>query len=228
MKCRWLINANWFCVLCRLTTNSRTSFDRRHFCSEWRSSRRVSAQYVVFSKIDEAAKARTLEEDQEHLDHSTWIRSTREFHDNSWKYRSLSCECSDVFLSTTLIFVNQRLEMIDRVRHWWKCVQRLCSFRQTFSRCHHDRSSLICEEKVSRRRSKSCFVEDRLRFELRWDEKEEKKRKKTRRKKCRKKKKRKKRKKKKKKKKNDDVNDNDEKNHDVEVRIVQIVVNKQL
>jgi hypothetical protein len=43
----------------------------------------VNAQNAVSSKIDEAAKARTLEREEESLRRSTSIRSIREFHENS-------------------------------------------------------------------------------------------------------------------------------------------------
>jgi hypothetical protein len=127
MKCEWLIIANWFCVLCRLATNSRADFDRRHFCSKQRTSCRVNAQDVFSSEIDETTKTRTLEKEKRSLRRSTSTRSNREFFENSWKYRSLNRKYFDVFLSTTLIFLNRRLEAIDRARYWWKCVRCLRS-----------------------------------------------------------------------------------------------------
>ncbi len=172
MTCRWLITADWFCVLCRFATNSRADHDCRHLRSEWRSSRRVNAQDAVSSKINEAARARTLEREEESLCHSTSIRSTREFHENSRRYRSLNCKCFDVLWSTTLIFLDRRLEALDRAWYRWKCVRCSRSFAQALSRRHHDRSSSLCEEKVSRRRSKSCFVWDRIRFEFCWEKEE--------------------------------------------------------
>jgi hypothetical protein len=45
--------------------------------------------------------------------------------------------------------------------------------RSTSSRRHHDRFSSLCEEEVSRRRSKSCLVEDRIRLEFCREEEEE-------------------------------------------------------
>ncbi len=96
MTCRWLIIADWFCVLCRLATNSLADHDCRHLRSEWRSSRRVNAQDAVSSKIDEAARARTFEREEKSSRRSTSARSTREFHENSWRYRSLSDKCFDV------------------------------------------------------------------------------------------------------------------------------------
>jgi hypothetical protein len=97
MTCRWLIIANWFCVLCRLATNFRANHDCRHLRSEWRSPRRVNAQDAVSSKIDEAARTRALEREEKSSRRSTSARSTREFHENSWKYRSLNDKCFDVF-----------------------------------------------------------------------------------------------------------------------------------
>jgi hypothetical protein len=174
MTCRWLITADWFCVLCRFATNSRADHDCRHLRSEWRSSRRVSAQDAVSSKIDETARARKFEWEKRSFRRSTSIRSTREFHENLWKYRSLSCKCFDVFWSTTLIFLNRRLEAFDRAWYRWECVRCLRSLTQTSSRRHHDRFSFFCEEKATRWRSKSCFVWDRIRFEFCWKEEEEK------------------------------------------------------
>jgi hypothetical protein len=43
----------------------------------------MNTQNVVSSKIDETAKARTLEREEESLRRSTSIQSTREFHENS-------------------------------------------------------------------------------------------------------------------------------------------------
>ncbi len=197
MTCRWLIIANWFCVLCHLATNFRADHDCRHFRSEWRSSRRVSAQDAVSSKIDEAARTRTLEREEEFLRRSTSVRSTREFHENFWRYRSLNYKCFDVLWSTTLIFLNRRFEALDRAWYRWECVRCSRSFAQTFSNRHHDRFSSFCEEEALRRHSKSCFVEDRIRLELCWEKEEEnEKKKKTRRKRSRERKKTKKMKKK--------------------------------
>ncbi len=173
MTCRWLIIADWFCVLCRLATNSRANHDCCHLRSEWRSSRRVNAQDAVSSKIDEAAKARTFEREEESLRRSTSTRSTREFHENFWRYRSLSDKCFDVFWSTTLIFLNRRFEAFDRAWYRWECVRCLRSFAQAFSRRHHDRFSSLCEEEASRQRSKSCLVENRIRLEFCREEEEE-------------------------------------------------------
>ncbi len=128
MKCRWLITANWFCVLCSFAINSRTNLDRRHFCSRRRTSCRVNAQDVVFSKIDETARTRTLEREERFLRRSTSTRSNREFSENSWRYRSLNRKYFDVFLSTTLIFLNRRFEAIDRAKYRWECVQCFRSF----------------------------------------------------------------------------------------------------
>ncbi len=155
------------CVLCRFATNSRTDFDRRHFCSERWTSCRVNAQNVVSSKIDETTKTSTFEREERSFRRSTSIRLNCEFFENFWKYRSLNCKYSDVFLSTTLIFLDRRFEAINRARYRWECVRCVRSFVQTSLRRHHDRSSSLCEKKISRRRSKSCFVEDLLRFEFR-------------------------------------------------------------
>ncbi len=220
--CRWLIIANWFCVLCRFATNSRANLDHRHFCSERRTSCRVNAQDVVFSKIDETAKTRTLEREERSSRRSTSIQSNREFSENSWRYRSLSRKYFDVFLSTTLIFSDRRLEAIDRTKYQWECVRCLRSLVQIFSRRHHDRFSFFCEEKVSRRRSRTCFVWDRFRFEV-WNEKERKRERKEEREEENERKK-----KERKKNENDEIVVDDEKNDVVDVRIVQIAVNKQL
>ncbi len=225
IDCRWLINANWFCVLFRLMTNFDASYDRCHLCWEWCSSRRVSSQDVVSSKIDEAAKARALEWEERSLRHSTSIRSTREFHENSWRYRSLNCKCTDVLWSTTLIFLDRRLEATDRAWYRWECVQCFRSFAQTSSRRHHNRSSFLDERKISRRRSESCLVRDRFRleeedcsrFEI-WNEDEERDEENPEEKE--------RRRRRRKKNENDEFNDDDERN-DVEIRIVQIVVSKQ-
>ncbi len=168
-----------------------------------------------FSKINETTKARALEREERSFRRSTSIRSNCEFSENSWRSRSLNCKCFDVFWLIALIFLNRRFEAIDRARYWWECLRCLHSSFQTLSRRHHNRFSSLCEEKISRRRSKSCLVEDRIRFEFRWDEEEE------REKEEREKKEKRKKKKKKKKEENDDVDD-------VVVRIVQIAVNKQL
>ncbi len=173
MTCRWLIIADWFCVLCYLATNSRADHDCRHLRSEWRSSRRVSAQDAVSSKIDEAARTRAFEREERSSRRSTSARSTREFHENSWRYRSLSDRCFDVSWSTTLIFLDRRFEAFDRAWYRWECVRCLRSFVQASSRRHHDRFSFFCEEEASRRRLRSCFVEDRTRFEFCREEKEE-------------------------------------------------------
>ncbi len=227
MTCRWLIIANWFCVLCRFATNFRANHDCRYLRSEWRSSRRANAQDAVSSKIDEAARTRAFEREERSFRRSTSIRSTREFHENFWKYRSLSYKCFDVFWSTTLIFLNRRFEAFDRAWYRWECVRCLRSFAQAFSRRHHDRFSSLCEEKVSRRRSKSCFVEDRNRLEFCWKEKEESEKEEKNDEKNREKKKTEKNEKKRKKNENDEINNDDEKNDNVDVRIVQIAVNKQ-
>ncbi len=159
---------------------------------------RECARDVISSKIDETTKARTFEREERSLRRSTSTRSIREFHENSWESRSLNCRCSNVIWLTTLIFSDRRLEALDWAWYWWKCVRCFRSFAQTSSRRHHDRFSFFCEEEISRRRSKSCFVENRFRFEFCWKEEKENEEKKTRRKKSRKKKRRKKRKKKRK------------------------------
>jgi hypothetical protein len=132
-----------------------------------------------------------------------------------------------VFWSTTLIFLNRRFEALDRAWYQWECVRCFRSLAQTLSRRHHDRFSSFCEKKVSRRRSKSCFVENRIRFEFCREEKEENEKKKKTTKKIAKEKENEKNEKKKEKNENNEIDDDDEKNDDVDVRIVQIVVNKQ-
>ncbi len=127
-KCRWLITVDWFYVLCRLATNSRANLDCRHFCSKRWTSCCVNAQNVVSSKIDEAARTRTLERKKRSFRRSTSIRSNREFFENFWKYRSLSRKYFDLFLSTTLIFLDRRLWAIDRARYRWECVRCSRSF----------------------------------------------------------------------------------------------------
>jgi hypothetical protein len=51
----------------------QANLDRRHLRSEWRSSRRVNVQDVVFSKIDEAAKTRAFEWEEKSFRRSTSV-----------------------------------------------------------------------------------------------------------------------------------------------------------
>jgi hypothetical protein len=107
--------------------------------------------------------------------------------------------------------------MIDRAWYRWKCVRCFRSFIQTFSRRHHDWFSSLCEEKISRRRSESCFVENRIRFEFCWNEKKSEKKEKKRDEENREEKKNEKNEKKEKKNENDEIDDDDERNNDVDI-----------